>query len=133
MMRPAQVCDIEKRAFLFFKKDISEDYKRFLIYMVHKTIEINDSPTISKLAFMLHHTYRIDLDDVNSSITALESPDIFNSVSKWTTAKQRSTHLHIKKSNVYKEWEATIVKQRPELLTLTLPSIKRNTMMTRTN
>ena len=90
MLATDNIEELERKAFLLFKSECTEDYKRLVIYLVYATVKQNPGISLNKLAFALSSEYNIDSDSVNSAVGALSSSEIFHAITSYTLPKEKS-------------------------------------------
>lgn len=119
MPKVPSVSNLEKKAFVLFRDDCAEDFKRFVIYLVFKSIENNEGISRSRLEQILLTEYSLDSEVVNAALGALTSSEIFDSVSAYQVQKlkKQPIMLRLKRDlNKLNAWLDTIRIKSPTVL-----------------
>lgn len=85
-----RVLELERKAFVLFKSNCTDDYKRLVIYLVYATVKQNPGISQNKLSYVLKSEYNLDKDSVISAVGSLTSSEIFNVMSTYTLSKEKS-------------------------------------------
>lgn len=84
--------DTEEKAFLLFREECTEEFKRLVIFLVYTVVKQNQGISQNKLAFMLEKEYNIGSTSVSAAIGALTSGEIFNALSAYKMPKEKSSN-----------------------------------------
>ena len=119
MQNALSVSELEKKAFVLFRDECTEDFKRLVIYLVFKSIENNAGITRNKLYQTLLTEYSFDTETVNAALCALTSKEIFDSVSAYKVEKIKTQPimLRLKRDLVkLRAWLNTVKITNPTVL-----------------
>ena len=119
MQNALSVSELEKKAFVLFRDECTEDFKRLVIYLVFKSIENNAGITRNKLYQTLLTEYSFDTETVNAALGALTSKEIFDSVSAYKVEKIKTQPimLRLKRDLVkLRAWLNTVKITNPTVL-----------------
>ena len=104
----APVDELERKAFLLFRTDSSDDYKRLVIYLVYSTIQRNPGISHSRITFELNKEYLINSNDIEAALGALASAEVFNTVSSYKLAKSKAANkpvvFRVRNKNLVSQW-----------------------------
>lgn len=113
---------MEQVVFNLFRHTSTEQYKRFVIRIVHETITENNGITLNQLKVKLKASLLFNGDDVEAAVAALSNQKLFGSVSKFEvpvrklhgTHRSSSKPAHLRPKQGTEFWNAWTLKQNEE-------------------
>jgi hypothetical protein len=72
--------ELEENSFMLFKRNLSEQYMRMVIYQTLINIQRYEGIRLTRLIWEFERIYQIPEDDVRSAVGALSSPYTLNTI-----------------------------------------------------
>jgi hypothetical protein len=128
------VSHVEKLSFNLSSDPSSREFQTTLRWLIYKIVEANPHITYVRLKKILHGEYGIDKRLVDTAISSLTSPTLFDCLTKWKNPRMDNVgaeigiHLSVKESPSaqFQEWKLQILLEFPELQQLRAPVVPRN-------
>lgn len=118
-----RAAEAETLYFSMFPVDSTDEFRRFLLYVVYTAICEDDGITVNKIKWKLNNELSLKPDDIEIAINALSNPRLFNAVSKFHVRgrKRRDpekeiVHLRLRKNQqgVIQAWVSRLLEEYPE-------------------
>ncbi len=109
---------LERAAFMLFRTDSAESYKRYLLKLVCDSIAGQPRITVNKLKHLLRNQFLIRDEDTENAVAALSQ--VFKCVSLFTVPGRNVTHLNFVPSDKWREYEGALDQLEPGLRELQL-------------
>lgn len=110
-----------------FPEESGEEFRRFLLFAVYKTIQNQNNITVNKLKWKLNRELAFKDHDIDIAVSALSNPNIFNALSNFHVPKRKIrdaekevVHLRLRKDcqDLIEHWANELLQSYPEYSTV---------------
>ncbi|AQT28813.1 hypothetical protein YOLOSWAG_333 [Erwinia phage vB_EamM_Yoloswag] len=109
--------DLERGAFaLFSRKDLDDEYKRALLYIVYKTVAQQSSAMqVKRLLYVISQNYALNREDIKGAISALRCSTAFNALSIFTARGDENQLCRAQQSPEINSWLQAVESTYPHI------------------